>query len=409
MEQRMTSASDNAVSREKQLLISCARTRVSPEIAQRIREIASESLDWAYVLYEAEENSLTPLLARHLSEFAPKVLPSATNDLLKKTCRANTVRCLYLTAQLIHILELFRRKGIEAVTYKGPVLAAQAYGDLALREFEDVDIVLRQRDLPSAHEVVVGLGYKPKFEWILSPGVSRSLVPGEYNYRDIERRAMVEIHTEFTLRHYPVPPNLDEFFQNTTPVRVADRDIPTFAPEYLLPMLCIHGSKDFWERFSWIADISELIQACPTLDWSKTLRIADSLRATRILYLGLTLAKTLLDGPLPPEIVEAVESDDIAKKLAAEITQRHMCRTLQTLDVAGRFHFRRRMVAGFAEGWRYALRLAVVPAEEDWMMMHLPKALAPLYIALRPLRLMRKYGWTRRLPGQPASQPESPR
>jgi hypothetical protein len=399
----------SAVNREKELLICCARTRVSSRTAQLIREISSQSLDWDYLLYEAEENSITPLLARHLFEFAPVALPPAASERLKKTCRANTMRCLYLTAQLLHILDLFRAKGIEAVSYKGPVLAAQAYGDVALREFEDVDIVLRQRDLPAAHEVITGLGYRPKFEWILSPGASAALVPGEYNYRDIERRAMVELHTELTLRHYPVPPNLDEFFRHTTPVDVAGREVPTFAREHLLPMLCIHGSKDFWERLSWIADISELIQSCPALDWNKTQQVAESLHATRILHLGLALATSALEAPLPPEIAAAVASDQVARDLAAEIMQRHMRRNFQTLDAAGRLSYRRRMLAGFAEGWRYALRLSVVPAEEDWVMMRLPKALAPLYIALRPLRLMRKYGWARRPAAKATAPSELPR
>jgi len=397
----MNSANEDSVNREKQLLLCCVRTRVSPQVAQRIHDLAAQPLDWDYVLYEAEENSLTPLLAKHLAEFAPTALPPASAELLNKTCRANTVRNLYLTGQLIQVLQLFREKGIEAASYKGPVLAAQAYGDVALREFEDVDIVLRQRDLPVAHQVIVGMGYQPKFDWILSPGASAALVPGEYNYRDIERRAMIELHTELTLRHYPVPPNLDEFFQNTIQVDVAGRGVPTFAPEYLLPMLCIHGSKDFWERFSWMADVSELIQACSALDWDRTFQVAESLHATRILHLGLTLAATVLDAPLPAPIAQTVESDSIARGLAAEITQRHLRREFQTLDAAGRLSYRRRMLAGFAEGWRYALRLSVVPAEEDWIMLRLPKALAPLYIALRPLRLLRKYGWARR----PATKP----
>jgi hypothetical protein len=404
----MAARNDSDVNREKQLLICCARTRVSPAIAARIREITAAPLDWEYVLYEAEENSITPLLARHLSDCAPEAIPSTSRQQIQKTSRANTVRCLYLTAELIHILDLFRSRGIEAVTYKGPVLAAQAYGDVALREFEDVDIVVRQRDLPAAHEVIVSLGYRPKFDWILSPGASASLVPGEYNYRDIERRAMVEMHTELTLRHYPVPPNLDEFFQNTIQVRFADHDVATFAPEYLLPMLCIHGSKDFWERFSWIADVSELIQACPALDWDKTLRVAESLNATRILHLGLALALSVLDAPLPAKIASSVISDAVAAKLAKEIMIRHMWRRFQTLDAIGRLNYRRRMLAGFAEGWRYALRLSVVPAEEDWIMMRLPEALAPLYIALRPIRLMRKYGWARRT-AKSASSAELPR
>jgi len=48
------------------------------------------------------------------------------------------------------------------------------------------------------------------------------------------------------------------------------------------------------------------------------------------------------------------------------------------------------------DGWRYAMRLAVVPSEDDWEMMRLPRALAPLYVALRPLRLLQKYGWAGR-------------
>jgi hypothetical protein len=396
---------DTAASREKHLLICCARTRVSAEVAEKIRELAAQPLDWDYLLYEAEENSITPLLAKHLAEFAPDAAPSAANERLKKTCRANTVRNLYLTADLIRVLELFREKGIEAASYKGPVLAAQAYGDVGLREFEDVDVVLRQRDLPGAHEVILSLGYKPKFDWILSPGASAALVPGEYNYRDIERRAMVELHTEQTLRHFPVPPNLDEFFQHTIQVGVAGREIPTFAPEYLLPMLCIHGSKDFWERFSWMADVAELVQACPEMDWAKTLAVAESVHAVRILRLGLALATNVLGAQLPANIAAAVAADHVAQDLAAEILQRHMQRKFVTLGAAGRWSYRRRMVSGFGEGWRYALRLSVVPAEEDWLMMRLPKALAPLYIALRPLRLIRKYGWARRPAEKPVTKP----
>jgi hypothetical protein len=43
------------------------------------------------------------------------------------------------------------------------------------------------------------------------------------------------------------------------------------------------------------------------------------------------------------------------------------------------------------------------------VMMRLPKALAPLYIALRPLRLMRKYGWARRPAAKATAPSELPR
>jgi hypothetical protein len=399
----MTPANENNPSLEKQLLVCCARTNLTPEGANRLHEILAGPLDWDYVLWEAEENSITPLLARHLSAAAPGAAPPAVQEQLKKTCRANTVRCLYLTAELINILRLFQSQNIPAIPYKGPILAAQAYGDLALREFEDLDIILRQSDIPKAHEIIVSLGYKPKFDWILSPGAAASLVPGEYNYRDEPRRAMVELHTEITLRHFPVKPDLDAFIRNLAPVRLSDREIPTFTAEDLLPMLCIHGSKDFWERLSWVADINELLHSHPALDWDRVLRFAQPLHATRMLNLGLALAVRVLDASLPAEVSTRVQADRVAGQVAAEVQQRLLSRPFRMLDAAGRYHFRRRMLAGKFAGWRYAIRLAVIPSEDDWEAMRLPRVLAPLYVALRPLRLLQKYGWAGRRDVKPLS------
>jgi hypothetical protein len=399
----MTPANEHLPCPEKQLLVCCARTRITPEIATAIRKILAGPVDWDYLLWEAEENSITPLLERHLSAIAPGAAPPAAQEQLKKTCRANTVRCLYLTAELINILRLFQAQNIPIIPYKGPVLAAQAYGDVALREFEDLDIILRQRDIPKAHEIIVSLGYKPKFDWILSPGAAASLVPGEYNYRDEARRAMVELHTEITLRHFPTKPDLNAFIRNLAPVKLSDRDVLTFTAEDLLPMLCIHGSKDFWERLSWIADVNELVQSHPALDWDRVLQFTRPLEATRMLNLGLALASSVLGAALPAEVSARVQADRVAGKVAAEVRARLLARPFRTLDAAGRFHFRRRMLVEKLAGWRYAMRLAVVPSEDDWQMVRLPGALAPLYIALRPLRLLQKYGWAGKRAAKPLS------
>jgi len=381
---------------EKQLLVSCARTHIGPEVAERIREIATGPLDWDFVLTEATENSVGPLLLEmNLRAVVPDAAPAAM-ERLKIACRANTVRCLFLAAELHRILELFRTAGIVAIPYKGPVLAEQAYGNLTLRDFDDLDIILPQRDLQKAHGVMLGLGYQTRFPWILSEGSKTALVPGEYNYRDEKRRAVVELHTELTLRHFPVTPDIDRFAQRLVKVVVAGQEVPTFAPEDLLSALCVHGSKDFWERISWIADVAELIQRPAELDWDRAFRTAESLRVERMLHLGLVLADELLQAPLPDEVRKRVRGDGEALAVAREAEERTLSRHHSRISAAGRMRFRRQMVRGRLAGWRYSLRLAVIPAEEDWEMVQLPRLLAPLYLALRPLRLLAKYGWARR-------------
>ncbi len=370
-------------------------------VAEKIRALAAGPLDWDFVFTAAAENSITPLLILQLRATAADVLPAGVRERLRDAARAHVASSLFWTAELIKITEAFRAAGIQVIPYKGPVLAAQAYGDITLREYGDLDIVLRQRDMAKANERMASLGYRARFPWILSPGAAASLVPGEYNYRDESGRLLVELHTEVTLRHFPVRLDLDDLAGRLAPVSLGGREIRTFGPEDGLLLLCVHGAKDFWERISWVADIAELVQAQP-LDWDAVFRRAEFLRLGRMLRLGLTLAGELLDAPLPVEIAARVSGDRIAASMAFEIEHRLLGRQVVPLGAGEVLRFRRRTVEGTMAGWRYFLRLATIPAEEDWLMVHLPRPLAPLYVVLRPLRLLRKYGQARgRLPQTP--------
>jgi hypothetical protein len=391
----MTPALQSSNAPEKQLLVLCARTRVTPEKAAEITALLSGRLDWELFASESLENSVTPLVIRTLRALAWSSVPTDWQARFNDMERKIAMRGMMLTAELLRLLDAFAARGVRAIPYKGPVLAAQAYGDFTLREYEDLDLILPQRDMLVANEIIVSFGYKPKYDWIFSANAEATLVPGEYNYRDYSRHAMIELHTEKTLRHFPVAPDIDAFLANLVPVRLADHDVMTFAPEDLLTMLCIHGSKDFWERLSWIADISELVQAKPDFDWPRAWKFAEARRASRMVRLGLALARALFDTPLPPEVVPQVSADRVATARAESIARRLVRRPFNTLSGTQRFSYRREMQEGTAAGWRYASRLAVLPAEEDWEFVQLPPSLAPLYIALRPIRLLKKYGMGR--------------
>ena len=50
---------------------------------------------------------------------------------LRKSFRSNVQRYLLLTAELLKLLDLFAVHGIDAIAFKGPVLAAAVYEDLS--------------------------------------------------------------------------------------------------------------------------------------------------------------------------------------------------------------------------------------------------------------------------------------
>lgn len=380
------------ISPEKRLLVYCARTKIPPAIASQIRSLIAGPLNWDLLLSDAACHSVTPLLANQLTAVAGDALSPARLNQLKGLARAAVLRSLSLTAELIAILDLFRSEGLQAIPYKGPVLAAQAYGDFALREFEDLDLILRQNDMPKANRLIASLGYRAKYPWPVSSDAAASLVPGEYCYRNELRRMIIDLHTDRTLRHFPLRPDIGALAERLVSISLSGHVIETFGSEDGLPLLCIHGSKDFWERISWIADVAEFVQAHPRLDWDQVIRRAESLRALRMLHLGLALAMSFLHLELPEEILQRVNADKIAGVLVVEIQRRMFQDGANSFSAAARFWFRRRMLEGILDGWRYSVRLTVAPAQEDWEMVRLPRPLAPLYVALRPLRLLLKYG-----------------
>jgi Uncharacterised nucleotidyltransferase len=388
----MRSSFIDTLAPEKRLLVYCARTRMQPEIAEKVRTLAASGLNWEALLSDSDQNAMVPLLDRQLHAIATDVVPAPQLQRVSEANRANTLRSLNLTAALIEILRLFRAKGIVALPYKGPVLAVQAYGDVSLRQFDDVDIILRHQDVVEAHEVMRQLGYVARFPGLLSSDFNASFIPGEYKYYSETRAAIVELHTEFTLRHFAVVPDLDEFSSRLADVNLGGHKVRTFSAEDALIAICVHGSKDFWGRLSWVADVAELIQSQTVLEWGKISRRAESLRVQRMLHVGLALAAGILGAVLPDEIAARVKEDRTAEAIAAELGRNLLRSDRRVLSAGERFRLRRRLVPGIFAGWRYALRLAMAPAEEDWTMLRLPRPLAPFYILLRPFRLMRKYG-----------------
>jgi len=398
----MTSSNDAACP-EKQLLVCCARAHVDVDVAAEIRRLLTLPLDWDFLLAQAAENSVAPLLSHHLVAVAPEIVPPAQLTRLKRLVRAGSVRSLVLAAELIRVLEAFSSAGIEAYPYKGPVLAVQAYGDVALREFADIDLVLRQSDLAAANRILATLGFSPTFPRIFAPDAASPLIPGEYDYRDAERHLTIELHTERTLRHFPVPPNLDDLAGRLATVSISGHEIRTFSAEDTLVFLCVHGSKDFWERLLWVADLAALPAASTSLDWDRVYSFADSVRARRMLHLGFALAIRVFGIALPDQVRARVSSDRVADSVASQIEHRLRGRSAPALGSRATFDYRRSMVPGALAGLRYALRLATVPAAEDWHAIKLPRPLAPLYAALRPFRLLRKYGAPHGAPARPPS------
>jgi hypothetical protein len=372
------------------LLLLCMRPRLGGDTSKRILSIAGSISDWEALIAAAAEHNLAPLVCKNVEACAGKALPATCAQRLSQQFLSNSCRNLALTAELFRVLAALEDHSVCATPYKGPVLAAQAYGDIALREFSDLDILLPQRQIVLAHQALIGLGFRSVISGLQAPEISRR-IPGQYAYRR-GTEAIVELHTEATLRYFPKTLDLEGICERREPVEVAGRQVLTFSLEDTLLLLSVHGSKHLWERLGWIEDIAALTEARAP-NWSRTLERAHNWGIRRMALLGIGLAAHLQCAPLPNEIAQCLKNDRVARRLINEIRQRFFSRGVQ-LGVFSRFAFRVHMRGSLAAGIPYALRLATMPTESD-RGRH-PRHLELLYAFRRPLRLARLYGWRSR-------------
>jgi hypothetical protein len=347
------------------------------------------SADWARLLILAEEHGVVGHLTASLRGLEQELVPPEIRQALVDRQRAQIFFTLRLTAELFRILDRFTSEGIGALVVKGPVLAVQAYGDPAMRAYGDLDLLVRQRDIRRATELMSAAGYAPA---VPLSAIDAGKIPGQYLFSNADSKLIVELHNDLTLRYFPRRLPLEDFFMRQIRVPLDAHEAPALSVEDELVLICIHGAKHFWERLMWIADVAALASRQTGIDWQRVADSAQAVGAERMVHTGLRLASDLLKAQLPDKVLAMVQADPVAARLAEQ--------TCKWLPAAGyappglfeRAAFRLRMRGGLIAAPAYLLRLSFSPTEEDWKQGGEASPHKFLDMIRRPFRLARKYG-----------------
>jgi SAM-dependent methyltransferase len=340
-----------------------------------------DALDWPRLIDVAREQGVLAFVARVLKNEGWNGLPADVVQSLEAYRSALAARNLFLTRQLLELLELLGSYGITALPYKGPVLAAYAYGDLGMRPFSDLDLILSERDVLAARDLLVSEGYRslsPRTDserpGILPPGYALAL-------QGADDRVVVELHWKLAPSF---PLTVEDLLPGTRPFPLLDTSVLCLSPEQFLLVLCVHGSKHAWERLEWVCSVAHLIGRHPDLDWERLAAEAKALRAGRSVALGLALAVGVAGAPVPDNAMRAIGTHAVAR-LASDI-EAGLFKLPRSTDAVLRYSLRFRAHT-VEDRVRYFLFLRH-PTEKDREFLKLPKSLSFLYFLVRPLRVV---------------------
>lgn len=383
---------------EIQLLLCCGSLPIEPEKAARISQLLGQQIDWQYAIEKARRHGLLPLFYRTLKEVAPaECVPETHLRSLREHARLNAARNVVLLAELKKILREFAAHDIHAMPYKGPALAVAVYGDLSLRQFTDLDILIRKRDVWRATRLLVGQGYRPYFD-VPEARQDDFLRLGYVQlFERDEGRESIELHWAFAPRFFGFQLETEAFWEKLEQLDLGGTTVLAPPAEELLLILCAHGAKDMWERLEWICSVAELVRSRPQIDWQRSLKIAAEANVERVLLLGLLLARDLFGARLPAFVERKIAAAPSIKKLAGQIRARLFSDDAEPPGVFERIRFHLQTRERVRDRVRYCLLLATTPTPGDWASLQLPASRSFLYAFARPVRLLKKY---RKSPGE---------
>jgi hypothetical protein len=385
---------------EIELLLCCARTRVNAETATRIRDLVQEQIDWTYLIETAISHGVMPLLYRNLSSLCPAAMPKPVGGEARDWFHAHVQRNLFLTAELLRLLRVFADHGIPALPYKGPVLARAVYGDISLRSFTDLDILVDKRDIPRAKDLILSEGYRFGVPLTDKQQAARlrSKNCKDFTFTDVQDFAKLELHWEFASPSL-FPLDTKSLWDRPSKLNVGGLWVLNLRAEDMLLMLCVHGAKHFFRRLEWICDISELLAASSEISWDEVVGRATTLRSKRMLFFGLIMAWDILGTELPQQVRSSIQADAGARGLAARAKRLLFSKTDSTSQMFRRHSHRIGLRESRADRMRLRssylvdyLRALVMPNEEDRKRVPLTGLLSVFYVLLRPVRLLRCYG-----------------
>lgn len=288
---------------EYQLLLYCARTKLSKNNQSEIRKLVNNSLDWDYLVQISKVHDLAPLLYYHLHRIDHEHrIPQPIMDQLHNIYYSNLAHNILLSNELNKILNVFEKKRIPVVVLRGLALAQTIYKNIALRSTIDIDLLVQKKDLSRVVRALLELKFtSPQFGSVTKEYSTelcffrRTGSEGKYRptiYIDVHQ----DITSSIRLKRI-IKTDTEGVIRRAHPVKVKDVNMLVIAPEDLILHLIL---RHCFERLIRLCDIAEVIKLKKSeLNWQSLVQKAKESRISSIMYYTLWYARQLLEASVP--------------------------------------------------------------------------------------------------------------
>ncbi len=272
-------------------------------LVSRRPPVTLTTADFSRVAALARHDHLSGFLAAAVADGAVAV-DQGDELLLTAQWHEELVACVVVEALAVRATATLDAASVRWRLTKGAAIAHLDYPDPAVRTFGDVDLIIHPDDWITAVDGLLDNGYQRE----------AATLPGDFDRRygkgvtlTTDQGLELDLHRRLAIGRFGVSSRMEELFESSDHVVLADRALATPIKTHRLLHACFHASLGGFRRLRAFRDVAQLILVAEA-DWKATFAVAEGWRAEAVVVSAITETwRRLQLAPTHPAYLFAVD------------------------------------------------------------------------------------------------------
>jgi len=289
------------------LILLVSKLRATASDLTTIDACLLQITDWEAFAIQVVKRGVAGFLMRKLPQLSNRnCIPQSSLLQIEQAYLQTVNRSVLLFGHFSNVVNALQKADIEVVALKGVYLSEYLYKEIGLRQFSDIDLLIRPDKTMKAVEILQSMGYKykeavPVSEYIRQKSDYVHLPPMTLN------GVSVELHVKLHRGSEKYFVNIDRVFATKIPALINGDEVFALDSMHQIIHIAVHTHKHFEEgnvNFSSFMDLANLIDAVPDIFYSKSFeKLCELYGVTEVVFRYLLLVHEFFQLDKIPDFI----------------------------------------------------------------------------------------------------------
>lgn len=256
-----------SLSTEDLVILGSLKIDINSQELSLIDDLIAQITNWDYFLNTITNKGIGPLFFVKIGQFKnSSMIPIFVKKSLNQVYYKTLSRGIIMYNTVSEVIENFNKSGIDIIALKGFYLAEHLYHDVGLRQFSDIDLLVKLKDGEKCIELLKDLGYVAvRDKNVMSEFIDSVSVKMHYDPM-VKDNVSIEIHTRLNNVEEAYELNVEELWDKSYETTISGRKIFCLDKYDMLIHVICHLDKHFKGGHIQFTGFADIVNILPQID-----------------------------------------------------------------------------------------------------------------------------------------------